>query len=135
MGKVNFFQVSANFSKLPVTKNRSKLIGRPWTPEEHAKLLSMRRQNKGFEDIALALNRTKRSVEQMHLKLVPVNPSPSRSKAAAAGGPMSEEKKIKLLAVVAKRKPLFWKEVANEVGGVSGAQCEAEWAEVIRRRN
>jgi hypothetical protein len=82
-------------------------------------------------DIAIALNRTERSVAQRYLKLVP---TASPSKGSNSDPPMSEEKKVKLLGAVARRKPVFWKEIAKEVGDVTAAQCEAEWSQVIRTR-
>jgi len=92
----------------------------------------MRRQGMRFTEIATALSKTLRAVQQRHLKLVPTN-APRKKKADHIE--LSEHMKIKLLAAVARRKPAFWAEVAKEVGnGCTAAQCEAEWADVVRQR-
>jgi hypothetical protein len=78
------------------------------------------------------LNKSERSVNQHFLKLVPANRTPTRKKHSFVE--MSEEMKVKLLAAVARRKSRFWNEVAQEVGGITGAQCEAEWTETVAKR-
>jgi hypothetical protein len=78
------------------------------------------------------LNKTQRSVNQHFLKLVPANGNLTRKKTSFVD--MSEEMKVKLLAAVARRKSKFWNEVAQEVGGITGAQCEAEWTETVAKR-
>ena len=95
----------------------------------------MRRQGNSFAEIAEALGRTERSVSQKYLKLVPATASPTKRKSAYSDIPMSEDMKVKLLGAVAKHKTAFWQAIARDVGrGVTGPQCESEWAEVIRNR-
>jgi hypothetical protein len=103
-----------------------------WTPEEDAHLISLRRQGFSFPDIATMLNKTQRSVNQRFLKLVPANRTLTKKKHSFVD--MSEEMKVKMLAAVARRKTKFWNEVAQEVGGVTGAQCEAEWTQTVAKR-
>jgi hypothetical protein len=78
------------------------------------------------------LNKTERAVAQRFLKLVPTNGNLTKKKNTFVE--VSEEMKVKLLAAVSKRKRTFWNEVAKEVGGITGEQCEAEWTEAIAKR-
>ena len=86
-----------------------------------------------WEDIAHALEKTVRAVKQQYLKLVPpANPSKKRRDNEVF---VTEEMKVKLLAAVAKDKPKLWAAVSREVGnGITPAQCEKEWNEVIKER-
>ncbi len=104
-----------------------------WTSEETSQLISMRRQGMSFPEIAMALDKTERAVSQKYLKLVPVAGSPGRKKTSDVE--MTEGMKVRLLSAVARKKTTFWMDVAKEVGeGATGAQCESEWNQVIRRR-
>jgi hypothetical protein len=107
--------------------------GKAWTPEEKSELISMRRQGMKWEDIARALDKTVRAAQQHYLKLVPpASPSKKRPTNEVL---MTEEMKVKLLAAVAKEKPKFWAMVSQNVGnGITPAQCEMEWNDVIRQR-
>jgi hypothetical protein len=78
------------------------------------------------------LNKTERAVNQRFLKLVPANGTTTKKKSTFVE--MSEEMKVKLLGAVARRKRTFWNAVAQEVGDITGAQCEAEWTEAIAKR-
>ena len=104
-----------------------------WTSEEASQLISMRRQGMTFHEIAVALDKSERAVQQKYLKLVPAATSPGKKKASDVD--MTEEMKVRLLSAVARKKTAFWADVAREVGGgVTGAQCESQWNEVIRER-
>ena len=86
-----------------------------------------------FHEIAIALDKSERAVSQKYLKLVPIAGSPARKKASDVE--MTEGMKVRLLSAVARKKPVFWAQVAKEVGeGATGTQCESEWNEVIRKR-
>lgn len=104
-----------------------------WTSEEASRLISMRRQGMIFSEIAVALEKSERSVQQKYLKLVPLAASPGKKKASDME--MTEEMKVRLLSAVARKKTAFWVDVAREVGGgATGTQCESQWNEVIRER-
>jgi hypothetical protein len=104
-----------------------------WTSEEASQLISMRRQGSTFHEIAVALDKSERAVQQKYLKLVPPAPSPGKKKASDVE--MTEEMKVRLLSAVARKKTTFWVDVAREVGGgATGAQCESQWNQVIRER-
>jgi len=90
----------------------------------------MRRQGASFGNIAIAMRKTQRAVEQKYRKVVPTN----APKKKIADVEMTEEMKIKLLSAVARRKPTFWAEVAREVGdGVMPGQCEEIYTKEIWR--
>lgn len=104
-----------------------------WTSEEASQLISMRRQGMTFSEIAVALDKSERGVQQKYLKLVPIAGSPGKKKASDVE--MTEEMKVRLLSAVARKKTAFWSDVAREVGGgATGVQCESQWNEVIRER-
>lgn len=104
-----------------------------WTSEEASRLISMRRQGMIFSEIAVALDKSERSVQQKYLKLVPLAASTGKKKTSEME--MTEEMKVRLLSAVARKKTAFWVDVAREVGGgATGTQCESQWNEVIRER-
>jgi Ribonuclease G/E len=90
----------------------------------------MRRQGIGFIDIAKALDKTERAVSQKYLKLCPLTNSTKKKNADVQ---MTELQKVRLLAVVSRRKGGWWNEVATEIeGGFTGAQCEVMWNQITR---
>ena len=104
-----------------------------WTPEEISELINMCRQGHPMKEIAEVLDKTERAVAQKYVKLVP--PANSHNKKKVGQIVVTEEVKVKLLSAVARGKTPFWNTVAKEVGsGISGAQCEEEYNEVIRKR-
>jgi hypothetical protein len=94
----------------------------------------MRRSKMSNAEVAKELKKSERAVSQKYLKLVPSSSPRKLGGKKGLSVVMTEDVKVNILSAVARKKNKFWAEVAAEVGGITGPQCEQLWNDEVRNR-